>query len=80
MKKTCLAALALLLNQLLFAQGNITGKLVDSANNKPLYLATVTIYKAADTSIVTYRLSDKDGLFKVPGLPANIPLRALVSF
>ncbi len=80
MKKIYLAAVAFLLSQALFAQGSITGKLVDSTSKKPLYLSTVTIYNAADTSIVTYRLSDREGLFKVPGLPMNTPLRALVTF
>lgn len=80
MKKIVLAALAVLLAQVALAQGSITGKLYDSGTKKPLYLSTITVYKASDTSIVTYRLSDKDGIFKVPGLPLNIPLRALVTF
>ncbi len=80
MKKMYLAALALLLSQLLFAQGSVTGKLMDADRKNPLYLATVTVYKAADTSILTYRLSGKDGVFLLPGLPLNIPLRALVTF
>ncbi|RYE17901.1 MAG: TonB-dependent receptor, partial [Sphingobacteriales bacterium] len=80
MKKMCSAAAALLLCQVLFAQGTLTGQLLDADTKKPLYLSTVTVYRAADTSIVTYRLSDKEGAFKVPGLPLNTPLRALVSF
>ena len=80
MKKIYLAAIALLLSQVLFAQGSITGKLVDTDNKKPLYLSTITVYNAADTSIITYRLSDKEGVFKLPGLPLNVPLRALVTF
>ena len=80
MKKICLAAIAMLLSYALSAQGNVTGKLIDADTKKPLYLSTITIYKAADTSIVTYRLSDKDGLFRIPGLPLNTPLRALATF
>ncbi len=80
MKKMYLAAIAIMLSHVLFAQGNITGKLMDADSKKPLYLSTVTIYKASDTSIITYRLSDKEGEFKVPGLPVNVPLRALVTF
>jgi hypothetical protein len=80
MKKILLAALALLLAHIALAQGTLTGKLMDNGTKKPLYLSTITVYKAADTSIVTYRLSDKDGVFKVPGLPLNTPLRALVTF
>lgn len=80
MKKNLLAALAIMLAQVALAQGNITGKLMDNGTKKPLYLSTITVYKAADTSIVTYRLSDKEGVFKVPGLPLNTPLRALITF
>ncbi|MFT3980405.1 MAG: TonB-dependent receptor [Ferruginibacter sp.] len=80
MKKIYLAAIALLLSHIASAQGNVTGKLMDADTKKPLYLSTITIYKASDTSIVTYRLSDKDGNFKIPGLPLNTPLRALATF
>ncbi|MBN9570275.1 MAG: carboxypeptidase regulatory-like domain-containing protein [Alphaproteobacteria bacterium] len=63
-----------------FSQGSVKGKLLDSANKQPLALATVTVFKAADTAIVTYRLSSPDGDFRVPGLPLGIPLRMVVSF
>ncbi|WP_276479741.1 outer membrane beta-barrel protein [Paraflavitalea pollutisoli] len=65
-----------------FAQekGSVTGKLVDSAGKQALALATVTVFKAKDTSIITYRLSDPQGVFKVPGLPTNIPCRVVISF
>jgi hypothetical protein len=80
MKKIYLAAIALLLSQLLSAQGSVTGKLMDTDTKKPLYLSTITVYKASDTSIITYRLSDKDGVFKLPGLPLNVFLRALITY
>lgn len=62
------------------AQGTITGKLLDSATQKPLYMATITVFEARDTSIITYRLSAEDGEFKVPGLPLNKMCRVLISF
>ncbi len=62
------------------AQGTIKGKLVDSAAKTPLSLATVTIFKAADTAIITYRLSNNEGEFKVPGIPINVNCRMVVSF
>jgi hypothetical protein len=62
------------------AQGTIKGKLVDSAAKTPLGLATVTVFKAADTAIITYRLSSPAGEFKVPGLPFDVPCRMVVSF
>jgi hypothetical protein len=60
--------------------GLISGKLKDSATAKPLAFATVTVFKAKDTVIVTYRLSNPDGEFRVSGLPLDIPLRAVISF
>ncbi|RYY68402.1 MAG: TonB-dependent receptor [Chitinophagaceae bacterium] len=80
MKKIYLAGIAILLSQLVFSQGSVTGTLVDADTKKPLYLSTITVYKAADTSIISYRLSDKEGSFKIPGLPLHTPLRALVTF
>lgn len=75
----CLLLTALSLNAQ-ETKGTIKGKLVDSAGKQVLPLATITIFKAADTSIVTYRLSDPQGEFRVPGLPLNIDLRAVITF
>lgn len=61
------------------AQGTLRGKLIDSTSKSPIGLATITVFRAADTSIITYRLSSPDGEFKVPGLPLNINCRAVVS-
>ncbi len=60
--------------------GSITGKLSDSASHKPLAFATVTVFKAKDTTIVTYRLTNPDGEFKVGGLPLDLPLRVIITF
>jgi hypothetical protein len=60
--------------------GTISGKLKDSASGKGLAYATVTVFKARDTSIVTYRLSNPDGEFKVGGLPLDFPLRVIITF
>jgi hypothetical protein len=60
--------------------GSIKGKLVDTSGKQNLALATITVFKAKDTIIITYRLSDPQGDFKVPGLPLNIPCRAVISF
>ncbi len=67
----------------LFSQsftGNIKGRLVDSAGKKPLSLATITVFKALDTALITYRLSDEDGNFKIPFLPLDVTCRVLISF
>ncbi|SJZ39201.1 outer membrane beta-barrel protein [Sediminibacterium ginsengisoli] len=81
MKKNFLAVLGLLISLCTFSQsGTISGKLMDSASGKALPLATVTVFKALDTAIITYRLSNPEGDFKVPGLPLNVPLRMIATF
>ncbi len=62
------------------AQGTLKGRIIDSTNKQPLSLATVTIFKAADTAIITYRLSDSEGNFKVPGIPFDLNCRMVISF
>lgn len=64
----------------LWSQGTIKGKLVDTTGKNGLALATVTVFKAADTALITYRLSNGEGEFKVPGLPLNIDCRVVISF
>ncbi len=60
--------------------GNISGKITDSSGKKILSLTTVTIFKAKDTSIITYRLSNDAGEFKIPGLPFDVPLRLMATY
>lgn len=60
--------------------GSIAGQIRDSSNKKILPLATATVFKAKDTSIVTYRLSGPDGEFKIPNLPLDIPLRLIITY
>ncbi|MDB5209501.1 MAG: TonB-dependent receptor [Sediminibacterium sp.] len=60
--------------------GNISGKITDSSGKKNLALTTITIFNAKDTSIITYRLSNELGEFKIPGLPFNIPLRLMATY
>jgi hypothetical protein len=81
MKQLLFLLTALLTTALLHGQtGSISGRITDSAYKKPYSLATVTVFKAADTTIVTYRLSTESGEFRVPGLPLNTPLRFIVSY
>lgn len=74
------AFISLLFSVSSFAQGSVKGKLVEAGTQKPLYMATVTVFKAQDTSLVTYRLSAEDGSFKIPGLIADTAYRIIVSF
>src|SRR3954464_6601595 len=63
-----------------FSQATLKGKLIDSTAKTSLGLATVTVFKAADTAIITYRLSNPDGDFKIPGLPFDVNCRVVVSY
>lgn len=81
MNRIILLMMGLLLSYMSFSQvGVINGRVIDSTSRKTLPLATVTVFKAIDTVLVTYRLSNQDGAFKVPGLPLNVPLRVMVTF
>lgn len=60
--------------------GIISGKTIDELTKKPLAYATVTIFKSIDTTLLTYRLSNEKGDFKVPGLPLKTPLRLVITF
>ncbi|SJZ35983.1 outer membrane beta-barrel protein [Sediminibacterium ginsengisoli] len=79
--KCLLTALTSLFFISLSAQtGTVSGKIIDSASKKGLALVTVTVFRAKDTSIVTYRLSTESGEYKIPGLPMNIPLRLMATY
>ncbi|MGB8191226.1 MAG: outer membrane beta-barrel protein [Chitinophagaceae bacterium] len=80
MRKLLLVSLILLAASSAWSQGTIKGKIVDSLNRQPLGLATITVFKANDTSLITYRLSTPEGEFKVPGLPLDIECRVVISF
>ena len=81
MKKIVTTVLAIFFLLLTQAQtGTIYGKITDSSAKKPLALTTVTIYRAIDTVIVTYRLSNDTGAFRIPNLPFGTPLRLLATY
>lgn len=81
MKKIFFTFLSLFIALLMYAQnGTISGHITDSSFKKPFALATVTVFRAADTSMVTYRLSNESGDFKIPGLPLEVPLRFIISY
>ncbi|HEX8314132.1 MAG TPA: outer membrane beta-barrel protein, partial [Flavisolibacter sp.] len=80
MKKLAVFFILLAITANAFTQGTIKGKLVDSSGKNPLGLATVTVFKAADTALITYRLSNPDGEFKVSGIPFNVECRVVISY
>lgn len=51
--------------------GLIRGKLVDSTVQQPIADATLTLLQAADSTLVTFTLSNKDGVFEIRGLVAG---------
>ncbi|MDB5130496.1 MAG: TonB-dependent receptor [Mucilaginibacter sp.] len=60
----------------------IRGKVTDSISNKPLELATVAILDVKDTSssLISYTLSDKTGIFTLHNVPVGVSLKILISF
>ena len=48
--------------------GNIKGKLVDTAAKLPVAGATISVLNAKDSSLATFTLSNKSGVFEVKGL------------
>lgn len=80
MKKiSLLTAFFCCISFLSWSQGTLKGRVVDSSG-KALSYATITVFKASDTAIITYRLSNPDGDFKVPGLPFDVNCRAVISY
>ena len=53
------------------ADGSIKGKLVDSTTKQPISDATVSLLNAKDSSLATFTLSNKQGVFEIKGLAAN---------
>ncbi|HMI80036.1 MAG TPA: hypothetical protein VK484_14650, partial [Ferruginibacter sp.] len=80
MKNILLLFMCVALCTTAFSQATLKGKLMDSTAKTPLGLATVTVFKASDTAIITYRLSNPEGDFKVPGLPFDVNCRVVVSY
>lgn len=60
------------------ADGSIKGKLMDTAAKAPIENATVSILQAKDSSLVTFTLSNKQGVFEAKGLTEG-EYRVLVS-
>jgi hypothetical protein len=80
MEKTLLLFMCIAICTTAFSQATLKGKLMDSSAKTPLGLATVTVFKASDTAIITYRLSNPEGDFKIPGLPFDVKCRVVVSY
>ncbi len=77
--KSILTVVLVLISFSAFSQGSVSGIIKDKDSGDPLSLATVTIYKAADTSLVSYRLTDNKGNFSIGGLPLSVSLRLVAT-
>ncbi|MGB8705974.1 MAG: carboxypeptidase regulatory-like domain-containing protein [Gillisia sp.] len=58
----------------------ITGKITDAVDSAPLESATVYVQKAADSSLVTYTISEKSGDFTLSGNTTDSKLIFFVSY
>ncbi|ALI98701.1 TonB-dependent receptor [Rufibacter tibetensis] len=72
---TCLSTVSFAQNQ----KGEVKGKLWDATHKEVLSYATIAVYTAQDTTLVTFRVSDEKGNFRVPGLALNQPLRIVIT-
>jgi hypothetical protein len=61
-------------------KGTIQGILIDTTTAQPLPYATVSIFRANDTTLISYRLSDEKGGFRVTAVPAGVKLRMIINY
>lgn len=57
----------------------IKGTVVDGAGNSPVEYATVALVNSGDTSLISYTLTDKKGLFSLSGLPSEQACKLIIS-
>jgi outer membrane receptor protein involved in Fe transport len=48
-----------------FCQGQLTGKVVDRGNSKPLEYASIALYNSQDSSLINGSISDESGRFEL---------------
>ncbi len=82
MKRIVIFSLFILLSLYSRAQQKteLRGTVADSSSKEHLEMATVTVQDSKDSSLITYTLTNRQGEFKLTGLPANKPVRLLVSY
>lgn len=72
---TCMVTAGLAQNR-----ANIQGKVIDSASNEILELATVAVVNPTDSSLISYTVTDKTGAFTLHNLPSDKALKLVISF
>lgn len=61
------------------SKSTVSGVVADSLSKAPVEFVTVALVNAKDTSLISYTLTQKDGSFKLSGLPANVATKLIVS-
>ncbi|RVT97197.1 TonB-dependent receptor [Mucilaginibacter limnophilus] len=59
---------------------SIAGRVLDSLENEPLEFATVAVVNLQDSSIQTYTVTDKNGMFKLHRLPTGNQLKIVITY
>lgn len=80
MKYFLFTALCISALQISAQEFEISGKLLDNENNQPLEAATVYVENPADSSLVSYTISERDGDFLVVGKTSVKSLNLFISF
>jgi hypothetical protein len=82
MKKLLLLVLLISSTFICQAQNHIIvkGKVIDSTDKSPIEFATVSIINGADSSLISYTVTDKLGEFSLTSLPLHKSLKILISF
>lgn len=80
MKYSVLSLFLICATTLSFSQNfNITGKIVDE-NDQPLESATIYVEKVADSSLVTYAISERNGDFRLVGNTNEPRINLIISY
>jgi hypothetical protein len=81
MNKLLTLSILLLLPLTILAQNraSLKGSVIDSTSKAPLARVTVAIVNSKDTSLISYTLSQKDGSFRLSGIPSNSETKLIVS-
>jgi hypothetical protein len=58
----------------------LKGTVIDSASRQPVEAATVSVFLTADSSLITYAITNKKGEFLVKEIPQAKPCRVMVSY
>ncbi|MDF2190780.1 outer membrane beta-barrel protein [Paraflavitalea sp. CAU 1676] len=59
---------------------SLKGTVIDSASRQPVEAATVSVFLIADSSLVSYAITNKKGEFLLKTIPQARPCRVLVSY